>query len=64
MIVVTGSKGFIGQNFLKALKDKEIKEVEKNDSWHFRQTSTGFNLYSPGNQFNANGTEILYYAHA
>ena len=38
MIVVTGSKGFIGQNFLKALKDKEIKEVEKNDSWHFRQS--------------------------
>ena len=38
MIIVTGSKGFIGQNFLKALKDKEIKEVEKNDSWHFRQT--------------------------
>jgi hypothetical protein len=29
-----------------------------------RQTSTGFNLYSPGNQFNANGTKILYYAHA
>lgn len=29
-----------------------------------RQTSTGFNLYSPGNQFNANGTQILYYAHA
>ena len=38
MIIVTGSKGFIGQNFLKALKDKEIKEVEKNDSWHFRQS--------------------------
>ena len=31
MIIVTGSKGFIGQNFLKVLKDKEIKEVEKND---------------------------------
>ena len=28
MIIVTGSKGFIGQNFLKALKDKEIKEVD------------------------------------
>ena len=43
MIIVTGSKGFIGQNFLKALKDKEIKEVEKNDSWHFRQTFTEWN---------------------
>ena len=43
MIVVTGSKGFIGQNFLKALKDKEIKEVEKNDSWHFRQSFKDWN---------------------
>ena len=43
MIIVTGSKGFIGQNFLKALKDKEIKEVEKNDSWHFRQTFNDWN---------------------
>ena len=43
MIVVTGSKGFIGQNFLKALKDKEIKEVEKNDSWHFRQSFNDWN---------------------
>ena len=43
MIIVTGSKGFIGQKFLKALKDKEIKEVEKNDSWHFRQTFNDWN---------------------
>ena len=43
MIIVTGSKGFIGQNFLKALKNKEIKEVEKNDSWHFRQTFNDWN---------------------
>ena len=43
MIIVTGSKGFIGQNFLKVLKDKEIKEVEKNDSWHFRQTFNDWN---------------------
>ena len=43
MIIVTGSKGFIGQNFLKALKDKEIKEVEKNDSWHFRQSFNDWN---------------------
>ena len=43
MIIVTGSKGFIGQNFLKALKDKEIKEVEKNDSWHFRQSFKDWN---------------------
>ena len=43
MIIVTGSKGFIGQNFLKALKDKEVKEVEKNDSWHFRQSFNDWN---------------------
>ena len=43
MIIVTGSKGFIGQNFLKALKDKEIKEVEKNDSGHFRQSFKDWN---------------------
>ena len=43
MIIVTGSKGFIGQNFLKALKSKEIKEVEKNDSWHFRQSFKDWN---------------------
>ena len=43
MIIVTGAKGFIGQNFLKALKDKEIKEVEKNDSWHFRQSFKDWN---------------------
>tara|TARA_B100000902_G_C27257469_1_gene888710 strand:- start:814 stop:1605 length:792 start_codon:yes stop_codon:yes gene_type:complete len=38
MIIVTGSKGFIGKNFLKALKDEEIIEVEQNNSWHFRQS--------------------------
>ena len=43
MIIVTGAKGFIGKNFLKALKDKEVKEVEKNDSWHFRQSFNDWN---------------------
>ena len=40
MIILTGSKGFIGKKFLTALKKKgkEIVEVEKNDSWHWRKT--------------------------
>ena len=40
MIILTGSKGFIGKKFLSALKKKgkEVVEVEKNDSWHWRQT--------------------------
>ena len=39
MIILTGSKGFIGKKFLSALKKKgkEVVEVEKNDSWHWRQ---------------------------
>lgn len=39
MIILTGSKGFIGKKFLKALQDagKEVVEVEKNDSWHWRK---------------------------
>lgn len=38
MIVLTGSKGFIGKKFLEALKKqgKEVIEVEKHDSWHWR----------------------------
>ena len=39
MIILTGSQGFIGKKFLKALQDagKEVIEVEKNDSWHWRK---------------------------
>ena len=40
MIILTGHEGFIGKNFLRALKilGKEVYTVEKNGSWHFRQT--------------------------
>lgn len=37
MIIVTGSKGFIGKKFLEKLGE-DVVTVEKNDSWHFRQT--------------------------
>ena len=39
MIILTGSQGFIGKKFVKALQDtgKEVIEVEKNDSWHWRK---------------------------
>jgi ADP-L-glycero-D-manno-heptose 6-epimerase len=38
MIVLTGSQGFIGKKFLNKLKTlgKEVVEVEKNNSWHWR----------------------------
>ena len=35
MIILTGSKGFIGQNFLKALKDEKVIEVEKDNCQDF-----------------------------
>lgn len=40
MIILTGSKGFIGKKFLNILQKqgKEVIEVEKNDSWHWRKT--------------------------
>jgi ADP-L-glycero-D-manno-heptose 6-epimerase len=40
MIILTGSKGFIGKKFLNILQKqgKEVVEVEKNDSWHWRKT--------------------------
>ena len=38
MIILTGADGFIGKNFLKKLEGKEVFKVEKNNSWHFRQT--------------------------
>lgn len=38
MIILTGSQGFIGKKFLKVLQDagKEVIEVEKDNSWHWR----------------------------
>ena len=40
MIIVTGAKGFIGKKFVERLEKEgnEVFEVEKNDSWHFRQS--------------------------
>ena len=38
MIILTGAQGFIGKKFLEKLTHKEVIQVEKNDSWHFRQT--------------------------
>ena len=35
MIILTGSKGFIGQNFLKALRNEEVIEVEKDNCQDF-----------------------------
>jgi len=45
MIIVTGAKGFIGKKFVERLEKegKEVFEVEKNDSWHFRQSFTQWN---------------------
>ncbi len=45
MIILTGHEGFIGKNFLRALKilGKEVITVEKNNSWHFRQTFNEWN---------------------
>tara|TARA_B100000035_G_scaffold75093_1_gene62357 strand:+ start:3835 stop:4623 length:789 start_codon:yes stop_codon:yes gene_type:complete len=39
VIILTGSQGFIGKKFVKVLQDagKEVIEVEKNDSWHWRK---------------------------
>ncbi len=38
MIIITGHDGFIGKKFLEKLTGKEVIKVEKNNSWHFRQT--------------------------
>ena len=38
MIILTGANGFIGKKFLEKLTGKEVIKVEKNNSWHFRQT--------------------------
>ena len=38
MIIITGHEGFIGKKFLEKLEGKEVFKVEKNNSWHFRQS--------------------------
>ena len=38
MIIITGHDGFIGKKFLEKLEGKDLFKVEKNNSWHFRQT--------------------------
>jgi ADP-L-glycero-D-manno-heptose 6-epimerase len=43
MIILTGAQGFIGKKFLEKLTGKEVIQVEKNDSWHFRQTFSQWN---------------------
>jgi ADP-L-glycero-D-manno-heptose 6-epimerase len=43
MIILTGSKGFIGKNFLKILKNEKIIEVEKNNAQDFCRNFTEWN---------------------
>ena len=43
MIILTGSKGFIGKKFLKKLSGKNVIEVEKNDAQDFCQNFTELN---------------------
>ena len=40
MIILTGADGFIGKKFLKRFEEegKIVVKVEKNNSWHFRQS--------------------------
>ena len=40
MIILTGADGFIGKKFLKRFEEegKVVVKVEKNNSWHFRQS--------------------------
>ena len=38
MIILTGANGFIGKKFLEKLEGKKVFKVEKNNSWHFRQS--------------------------
>ena len=38
MIILTGSKGFIGKKFLEKLSSKNVFKVEKGNSWYFRQS--------------------------
>lgn len=45
MIILTGSKGFIGKKFLKSLteKGKKVIEIEKNDCWEWRECFNDWN---------------------
>ena len=43
MIILTGSKGFIGKKFLEKLSGKNVIEVEKNDAQDFCQNFTEWN---------------------
>ena len=43
MIILTGSKGFIGKNFLKILKHEKIIEIEKNNAQDFCRNFTEWN---------------------
>jgi len=43
MIILTGHDGFIGKKFLEKLSNEEIIKVEKNSSWHFRQSFNDWN---------------------
>ena len=61
--IVDTSRGFSSSANSEYLRMNETN-AQYDGANTVRQTSTGFNLYSPGNQFNANGTKILYYAHA
>ena len=38
MIILTGSKGFIGKKFLKELKkrDNNVVEIDRDNNWHWR----------------------------
>ena len=40
MIILTGAQGFIGKNFLKKLKDREVIEVEKDNCQDFCKNFT------------------------
>ena len=45
MIILTGSKGFIGKKFLKSLteKGKKVIEIDKNNCWEWRECFSDWN---------------------
>ena len=48
MIILTGADGFIGKKFLKRFEEegKIVVKVEKNNSWHFRQSFNEWKMLS------------------